>query len=199
MWYLQRKCSWFWLRMGAGWTAGAERAAATVAGKWRRTAPTLRVVFLKGLDVGEQFFLRCPAAEVEAHHLVGASGRLAACPQADQQAGDDAQVQLDGDPVGAGREQMATTQNAFEPAEEQFRLPTIMPPKRDAYIGPLRAATLPPAEGQGCSSVNYCREVWAWSTAPKRVHPTNLVGTFVSGSFDPTLRCRPRSPSALRG
>src|SRR5438445_10578112 len=85
--------------------------------------PTLRVVFLKGLDVGEQFFLRCPAAEVEAQHLVGASGRLAACPQADQQAGDDAQVQLDGDPVDAGREQMATTQNTFEPAEEQFHRP----------------------------------------------------------------------------
>src|SRR5712692_7909600 len=117
-----------------GWmTAGAERAAATVAGKWRRTAPTLGVVFLKGLDVGEQFFLRCPAAEVEAQHLVGASGRLAACPQADQQAGDDAQVQLDGDPVGAGREQMATTQNAFEPAEEQFRLPAIAVSQGDPF------------------------------------------------------------------
>ena len=42
-----------------------------------------------------------------------------------------------------------------------LRLPAIMPPKRGTYIGPLRAATPPPAEGRRCSSLTRRRGLWA--------------------------------------
>ncbi len=45
--------------------------------------------------------------------------------------------------------------------EDLFRLPAIMPPKRGTYIGPLRAATPPPAEGRRCSSLTRRRGLWA--------------------------------------
>ena len=80
-----------------------------------------------------------------------------------------------------------------------LRLPTIMPLKKDAYIGPPWGLHPPPTEGQGCSRVNCCREPWVWSTAPRQVHPTNPVGTFVSGSFAPIRRHQPKSPSARQG
>jgi hypothetical protein len=38
-----------------------------------------------------------------------------------------------------------------------------MPPKRDAYIGPPRAATPPPAEGRGCSSFRGCPGSFPWN------------------------------------
>ena len=85
--------------------------------------------------MGEQFLFTGPAAEVEAQHLVGALGRFLARPQADEQAGDQRQVHLDFHPVGRGAQQVPAAQDAFEPAKKQFRLPAIMPPKRDAYIG----------------------------------------------------------------
>jgi hypothetical protein len=151
------------------------------------------------MEMSRQFLKSGPAGEVELNHLQSAFGWLASDPDADQEARDDGQIDLDGDTILAIGEQMPATEDALEPAEKQFRLPTIMPPKSDAYIGPPRAATLPPAEGQGCSSVNYCRWAWAWSTAPKRVRPTNLVGTFVSGSSGPVRRRQPKSPSSRRG
>ena len=48
-----------------------------------------------------------------------------------------------------------------EPLEGNMRLPAIMPPKRGTYIGPLRAATPPPAEGRRCSSLTRRRGLWA--------------------------------------
>ena len=53
--------------------------------------------------------------------------------------------------------------------EDQLRLPTIMPPKRGACIGPPRAATPPPAEGRRCSGLTRCHGLWAWSTARKHL------------------------------
>ncbi len=50
---------------------------------------------------------------------------------------------------------------SHEPLEENMRLPAIMPPKRGTYIGPLRAATPPPAEGRRCSSLTRRRGLWA--------------------------------------
>ena len=59
----------------------------------------LGVVFLQFGDVGQQFLFAGQAAEVEADHLVGPQRRLAARPEADQQAGDDRAVGLNLDAV----------------------------------------------------------------------------------------------------
>ena len=50
---------------------------------------------------------------------------------------------------------------SHEPLKRNLRLPAIMPPKRGTYIGPLRAATPPPAEGRRCSSLTRRRGLWA--------------------------------------
>ena len=50
---------------------------------------------------------------------------------------------------------------SHEPLEGNMRLPAIMPPKRGTYLGPLRAATPPPAEGRRCSSLTRRRGLWA--------------------------------------
>ena len=70
-----------------------------------------------------------------------------------------------------------------------------MPPKRDACIGPPRAATPPPAEGRRDSGLTRCHGLWAWSTGRTSAHLTNHVGTSGSGPSGPTRRRRPRSPS----
>ena len=49
-----------------------------------------------------------PAREVEADHLEGPLGGLAACVQHDQQAGDDAAVHLDLYAIWLGRQEMPT-------------------------------------------------------------------------------------------
>ena len=76
-------------------------------------------------DVLQQFVGRRQAAEVELQHFPGSLGRLLAGPQADEQAGDDAQVDLDGDAVLAGGQQMLATEDALEPAEEQLDGPAV--------------------------------------------------------------------------
>ena len=52
--------------------------------------------------MGDEFFGGRPTREVEAQHLEGTFGWLLARPQADQQAGDDAEVDLNGNAVLAG-------------------------------------------------------------------------------------------------
>jgi hypothetical protein len=84
--------------------------------------------------VGQQFSFARPALEVQAQHLEGALARFVAGPLDDQQTGDQSQVDLNGDAIVAGREQMLAAEDALEPAKEEFRLPAIMPPKREAYI-----------------------------------------------------------------
>ncbi len=54
----------------------------------------LRIAGLQLGDVSQQLLFAGQAAEVEAEHLKGPLGRLAAGPQTDQQAGDDCQVDL---------------------------------------------------------------------------------------------------------
>jgi hypothetical protein len=49
----------------------------------------------------------------------------------------------------------------FQPAEFDFLLPAIMPPKEGACIGPPRVATRPLAEGRRCSSLTPDPGVWA--------------------------------------
>ena len=78
----------------------------------RQSVPGRRfsgVVALQLLNVFLQFLLAGQAREVEREHFQGPLGRLLACPQADQQAGDEAYVQLNRDAVAAGRQQRAAT------------------------------------------------------------------------------------------
>ena len=70
------------------------------------------------VDMLLQFFFAGQAREVELKHFQRPLGRLFAGPQANQQAGDDAEVQLNRDAVGAGGQQMATAENALEPAKK---------------------------------------------------------------------------------
>ena len=86
--------------------------------------------------MGQQFLLIGPADEIEADHLVSPLGRLLASPKRDQQTSDDRAIGLNLDANRIGAEQMPATKNVLEEAEEDLRLPAIMPPKREAYIGP---------------------------------------------------------------
>src|ERR1700693_2621333 len=87
------------------------------------------------LQMSHQFLFRGPAREVELQHLQSAKGWFAPGPQANEQTGNEGQVDLDRDAVQTVGQQMTTTEDALEPAKKEFRLPTIMPPKRGAYIG----------------------------------------------------------------
>ena len=71
------------------------------------------------------FFGGSPTVEVMAEHFVGSFVRFYADPEADEQRGDDRQVDLQFD---AGRflaQQVSAPQDALQPAEEQFDLPTM--------------------------------------------------------------------------
>jgi hypothetical protein len=59
--------------------------------------------------VGHEFCFGRPTNEVQAQHLEGTFRGLSACPQADQQAGNDAEIDLDGYAVGVGGKEIATT------------------------------------------------------------------------------------------
>ena len=75
---------------------------------------------LEFCEVGEQLlFIRKPD-EVKAHHLVRAQRRLAACPEAQEHAGDDRTVGLDLDAVLAVAEQVTAAQDVLEEAEKQL-------------------------------------------------------------------------------
>ena len=63
-----------------------------------------------------------------AEHLVRAKRRLAARPETDQHAGNNRAIRLDLDAVLAVAEQVPATQQVFEKSEEDFTLPSIMPP-----------------------------------------------------------------------
>ena len=73
--------------------------------------------------MSHQFVFRGPAREVELNHLQGAKGWFPADPETDEQTGDDGQVDLDRDAVVAVGQQMTATQDALEPAKEEFHGP----------------------------------------------------------------------------
>jgi hypothetical protein len=87
----------------------------------------------ESVDVRLQFLGRGQAAEVELQHLPGPLGRLLAGPQTDEQAGDDAQVDLDGDAVAAGGQEMLATEDALEPTEEQLDGPAVAITQSDQF------------------------------------------------------------------
>ena len=70
------------------------------------------------LQMGQQFCFARPALEVQAQHLEGALGRFVAGPLDDQQASDQSQVDLNGDAILAGGQQMLAAENALEPAKK---------------------------------------------------------------------------------
>lgn len=83
------------------------------------------------LNMREQFLLAGQAAEVVTDHLAGAQCWFATGPQRDQQAGDDAQVCLNGDAVFAVAQQVATAQYMFEESEECLDSPAMLVDQRD--------------------------------------------------------------------
>src|SRR5437899_238207 len=99
--------------MGSG-----QRAASTTMPR-RSRCPTsfLTIRVGKTRKVNKQFLLRRPTTEVELQHFVRSLRRFLACPHADEQTGQHAQVDLDRQAVLAVGQQMPTAQNAFEPAE----------------------------------------------------------------------------------
>ena len=68
--------------------------------------------------MSHQFVFRGPAHEVELDHLQRANRGFPAHPQADEQAGDDGQVDLDRDALMAVGQQVRAAEDAFEPAEK---------------------------------------------------------------------------------
>ena len=73
--------------------------------------------------MSQQFLFRGPVHEVELNHLQGANGWLPPYPETDEQTGDDGQVDLDRNAVLAVGQQMTATQDALEPAKEEFHRP----------------------------------------------------------------------------
>src|SRR5271156_5496260 len=90
-------------------------------------------VVLELIDVRLQLLCSGPATEVELQHFPGALGRLLSGPQADEQAGDEAQIDLDGDAILAGGQQMLAAEDAFEPAEEQLDGPAVTVAEGDKF------------------------------------------------------------------
>ena len=136
------------------WGAAANAAAARfkpragrLVGGFFRRAP-------RG-QVGVELLVTDPAQEVELDHLERSFRRLQARPKRDQQADDQRGIHLQRYAVPVLRDQMTRPEDAFEPAEKQLRLPTIMPPKRSTCIGPPGAATPPPTEGRQSSSFKF--------------------------------------------
>jgi len=81
-------------------------------------SPARSVDWRKAGDVGGEFGVADPAQEVEADHLVGALGGLAARPQHDQKRCDERTVDDDGHGVAVQRQRMIGLQYFLEPAEE---------------------------------------------------------------------------------
>ena len=72
----------------------------------------------KLLEMSHQFVFGSPAGEVELKHLQGANGWFPPHPETDEETGYDGQVDLNRDTVLAVGQQMTTTEDALEPAEE---------------------------------------------------------------------------------
>src|SRR5262245_45324510 len=81
------------------------------------------VACLQSVQVPLQFRFGGPSRQIKLEHLESSFVRLSASPQSDQQARYQRHVDLDRNPVVASRKQMATAQDAFEPAEKQLSFP----------------------------------------------------------------------------
>ena len=75
---------------------------------------------MQPFEMGDQLRLTGPPAEVETEHLIGAFGRRAPDPQADQQAGDQGHRDLHPYTIGRLTQQVATAQHPLHPPEKQL-------------------------------------------------------------------------------
>src|SRR5271165_346223 len=80
----------------------------------------------QSLQVSLHLLLGGPTKQVILQHLVRPLGWLPTGPQGNQEAGNQRHVGLDRHAIGAGRQQVAAAQDAFEPAEEKFHRPAVL-------------------------------------------------------------------------
>jgi len=82
---------------------------------------------MQPFEMGDQLRLTGPPAEVETEHLIGAFGRRAPDPQADQQAGDQGHIDLHPHTIGRLTQQVSAAQYTFDPPEKQLSVPLRKP------------------------------------------------------------------------
>src|SRR5271165_6603046 len=80
----------------------------------------------QSLQVSLHLLLGGPTKQVILQHFVRPLGWLPTGPQGNQEAGNQRHVGLDRHAIGAGRQQVAAAQDAFEPAEEKFHRPAVL-------------------------------------------------------------------------
>ena len=68
---------------------------------------------MQPFEMGDQLRLTGPTAQVETEHLIGAFGRRASDPQADQQAGDQGHIDLHPHTIGRLTQQVSAAQHTF--------------------------------------------------------------------------------------
>ena len=71
-----------------------------------------------------KFFITGPALHMEAEHFIGSFVGFTSSPQGDEQTGDQGAVKLDGQATLGEREKVFKSQDTFEPAEEEFNVPS---------------------------------------------------------------------------
>src|SRR3954471_11930084 len=84
-----------------------------------------RSFLMQPVEMGDQLRLTGPPAEVETEHLIGAFGRRAPDPQADQQTGDQGHIDLHPHAIGCLTQQVSAAQHTFDPPEKQLYSPPI--------------------------------------------------------------------------
>ena len=84
-----------------------------------------RSFLMQPFEMGDQLRLTGPTAQVETEHLIGAFGRRAPDPQADQQAGDQGHIDLHPHPIGRLTQQVSAAQHTFDPPKKQLHSPSI--------------------------------------------------------------------------
>src|SRR6266446_4371387 len=72
-----------------------------------------RSSLMQPFEMGDQLRLTGPPAEVETEHLIGAFGRRAPDPQADQQAGNQGHIDLHPHTIGRLTQQVSAAQHTF--------------------------------------------------------------------------------------
>src|SRR5438093_11134628 len=83
-----------------------------------------RSFLMQPFEMGDQLRLTGPTAQVETEHLIGAFGRRAPDPQADQQAGDQGHIDLHPHTIGRLTQQVSAAQHTFDPPKKTAPRPT---------------------------------------------------------------------------
>jgi hypothetical protein len=80
---------------------------------------------MQPFEMGNQLRLTGPTAKVETEPLIGAFGRRAPDPQADQQTGDQGHIDLPPHAIGCLTQQVSAAQHPCDPPEKQLHGPPI--------------------------------------------------------------------------